>query len=99
MLKAIVSTLLVACVPIAAYAKQPAQNARAQTMLLASMVDGLCEAKEHSQGTTITPTTTALTDAEKDQCAYVRMGLRNGCFERGDCQPFEQWRSVGRARH
>lgn len=86
---------LLLLVPLVSWAEQPAK-VRYQVMFVASMMDGICQAKERSWGVAAVATSSALTDEEKEQCAYVRVGLHNGCFKRGTCPSFDKWRNAGR---
>lgn len=63
----------------------------------ASLFANLCQDKEESGVTTALRngvtviTREALSVDEQNQCAYARAGLKNRCFERGDCPGYEDW--------
>lgn len=94
-MKKLTFTFLLVAVPFGSWAEQPEQ-VRYQTMFVASMMDGICRLKDQPEATTAA-TSSALTAEEKEQCAYVRMGLRNGCFKHGACPSFDEWRNAGRS--
>lgn len=94
-MKKFILGLMLAAASLSSWAEQPAP-VRYQTMLVASMMDGLCRLKDQP-GVTTAATSSDLTNEEKEQCSYVRMGLRNGCFEHGTCPSFDKWRTAGRS--
>lgn len=73
---------VVSGVALAGAPAKPNAQQKYQVLFLAHFVDGYCLA------TIDQPVFTA---DRKSQCAYVRTGLTNKCFERGTCPKYEDW--------
>ena len=90
--------MLLVSIGAAAHAGE-AKPAKYQAFFLASYINGTCQARQQTgttstsalTGKTTTSAPVAMPEDEKAMCEYVRIGLADKCFERGDCPNYDKW--------
>lgn len=70
----------------------------AQEALVAGMMAGMCDAwgqpastVSMSGVTEVKPAHAEMSFEEKRRCAYVKSGVKQGCFMNGTCPSYEDW--------